>query len=171
MEEYNHIIVLEVKRTARQSTSTIYVPVNIRHWFRFWCFNCIKLKMEEGWPFRWPLSIELCLEHNLMNDPGVRGWWGEPGLTPWTHQPMRPFSIIWNHVSKDAASIWEAFFFPIQPWLGGTWTMTSGSLTQKEIRTKLNLISRRGKWLGSGTKTILKLLVGKKWRTKAKYTL
>lgn len=81
---------LKIKWTKLQPMSTINVPMNTRHWFSCWCFNWIELKSQRGWPFQWPLSMELCLEHSLMNDPGVRGWSGQPCLTlryvrPWGH--------------------------------------------------------------------------------------
>jgi len=96
-----------------QSMSTINVPMNTRHWFSSWCFNWIELKWERGWPLQWPLSMEPCLEHNLMNDPGVRGWSGQPCLTlghisPWGH--LASFEIM----CQMADSIWEAFLFSIR---------------------------------------------------------
>lgn len=108
------LLVLEKKETPLnmwRSVDTLlnWLPITEHNWcsnehqarFSCWCFNWIEVKRERRWPFQWPLSMEPCLEHNLMNDPGVRGWSGQPCLTPWTHQPTRPFKMIWNLLSKD----------------------------------------------------------------------
>lgn len=67
--------------------------MNTRHWFNRWCFNWIEAKRERRWPLQWPLSMEPCLEHSLMNDPGVRGWSGQPCLTPGHIRP-------WGHLAS-----------------------------------------------------------------------
>lgn len=92
-----------------QSMNTINVPMNTRHRFNVWCFNWIEVKRERGRPFHWPLSMGPCLEHSLMNDPGVRGWSGQPCLTPGHISP-------WGHLAsfeitcQKTASIWQEFF-------------------------------------------------------------
>lgn len=78
--------------------------------------------------------MRLCLEDSLMNDPGVRGWWGKTCLTlghvsPWAH--LTSFRI---HASKDAASIWEAFFL-IQSQLRKNWTVTIKQISQMKVIT------------------------------------
>lgn len=99
--------------TICQSMNTINVPMNTRHWFSCWCFNWIELKRERGWPFRWPLSMEPCLEHNLMNDPGVRGWSGQPCLTPGHISPCAHLASL-EIMCQKTASIWQAFFFSMR---------------------------------------------------------
>lgn len=106
--------------TTFQSMNTINVPMNTRHWFSCWCFNWIEVKRERRWPFQWPLSMEPCLERNLMNDPGVIGWSGQPCLTPGHIRP-------WGHLAsfeimcQKTASIWQAFFFSSPPIIRLKW--------------------------------------------------